>query len=131
MSYQYITGRPASFSIPLDVWTEWTSLWPTLLSLRDEVVVHSVAIINFSMRAVSWFEDIFLALYCQQLGLDYDRPLCVILHTYVVEDASKPHNHLDAFSVLPKRISDAKFAVLLDACADPLPCDTSTCDLTG
>eukprot|EP00965_Chrysotila_dentata_P023886 791508-Pleurochrysis_carterae.AAC.1 len=83
------------------------------------------------MRAVSWSRDICPALYRQQLGLDCDRPLCVILHTNVEADASEPHNHFDAVSVLPKRISDAEFAVLLDACADPLACDTSTCDLTG
>eukprot|EP00965_Chrysotila_dentata_P106647 3522715-Pleurochrysis_carterae.AAC.1 len=67
------------------------------------------------MRAVSWSRDICPALYRQQLGLDCDRPLCVILRTNVEADASAPHNHFDTVSVLPKRISDAEFAVLLDA----------------
>eukprot|EP00965_Chrysotila_dentata_P073005 2412973-Pleurochrysis_carterae.AAC.1 len=35
------------------------------------------------MRAVSWSRDICPVLYCQQLGLDCNRPLCVILHTNV------------------------------------------------
>eukprot|EP00965_Chrysotila_dentata_P076524 2526823-Pleurochrysis_carterae.AAC.1 len=51
------------------------------LSLRDEVIFHSVANTNFSLRAVSWSRYIFPALYRQHLGLDCDRVLCVILHT--------------------------------------------------
>eukprot|EP00965_Chrysotila_dentata_P121937 4029927-Pleurochrysis_carterae.AAC.1 len=63
--------------------------------------------------------DICPALYRQQLGLDCDRLLCVKLHTNVEADASEPHNHFEAVSVHPTRISDAEFAVLLDAWADP------------
>eukprot|EP00965_Chrysotila_dentata_P211559 6186529-Pleurochrysis_carterae.AAC.2 len=99
------------------------------LSLRDDVILNSVVNTNFSMRAVTWSKDICPALYRQQLGLDCDCSLCVILHTNMEADASKPH--FDAVSVLPKHISDAEFVDLLDACTDPLACDTSTCNLTG
>eukprot|EP00965_Chrysotila_dentata_P033786 1124446-Pleurochrysis_carterae.AAC.10 len=83
------------------------------------------------MRAVSWSRDICRALSRQQLGLDCDRLLCRILQSNMEADALEPHNHFFAVSVLLKRISDAEVAVILDACADPLACDASTCDVTG